>query len=587
MPMDGLFLAAVRAELNEVLVGGHVQKIFQPTARSIVLHIRTPGQSHRLLASVEPGGARLQRTELDQPHPPVPPAFCMLLRKYLEGSRFYGARQEGLERLLALRFERGPKEAAEAWELMLELTGRQGNLVLVDEDGTVLDAIVRVPPGAGPRPLIPGVPYEPPPLEGKPDPRTISREALRRLLPAGQGLADGLFQALAGFSPLSARRLVETAGLDPARPAGELDEEGWQRLLERFAAWQEVLVAERFAPCLDPEARRLPERFWAFPPGPGPYQAFPSPSALLDEVFGAHEAAHHLEGIRGPLSRTVQTALKRVQRKIEKQEAELEEGRDDLGLRLLGELLLANLHRIPPGASEVEVEDYTQDPPVRRRIPLDPRLSPAENAQAYFDRYARAKRRLDRTSQELAHSREEAAYLESLAFHLEAADTEQALLELAEEMERQGYRPPAGLAGSKGASGRKSSRAGERGRGLLRYRSSDGLEILVGRNHRENDRITMDLAKPDEWWFHVRQLPGAHVLLRTTADEPPLASLEEAALLAAYHSKARHSSHVPVDVARRRHVRKYKGARPGQVLYEPAFTLEVTPREELLPPLME
>src|SRR5690606_7167917 len=163
MPMDGLFLAAVRAELNEVLVGGHVQKIFQPTARSIVLHTRTPGQSHRLLASVEPGGARLQRTELDQPHPPVPPAFCMLLRKYLEGSRFYGARQEGLERLLALRFERGPKEAAEAWELMLELTGRQGNLVLVDEDGTVLDAIVRVPPGAGPRTLIPGVPYEPPP----------------------------------------------------------------------------------------------------------------------------------------------------------------------------------------------------------------------------------------------------------------------------------------------------------------------------------------------------------------------------------------------------------------------------------------
>lgn len=592
MPMDGLFVAAVRQELNEHLTGGHVQKIFQPTARSLLLHIRTPGRSHLLLASAEAGVARLQRTELDQPHPPVPPAFCMLLRKYLEGSRFFGASQRGLERVVALRFERGPKGEAEVRELMVELTGRHANLVLVDRDGTILDAITRVPPGAGARTLIPGAVYQPPAAEGKQDPRQISREALPGLLPADEPVVDGLFHRLEGFSPISARRLVQASGLDPALPAGSLDPEGWQRLMDRFGAWQAALVEERFTPCLDPQAGRPQERFWAFPPGPGEYQPYPSPGALLDHVFGARQEADRLEKLRAPLARTVQTALKRVRRKMEKQEVELQEGHEDLSLRLLGELLLANLYRIPDGATEVELEDYTQDPPVLRRIPLDPRLSPSENAQALFDRYARAKRRLDRTSQELEHSREEAEYLESLAFHLADADSEDALRELAVEMERQGYRLPQGLldgkgAGKKGRGPRKGDGGGSEGGQLLRYRSSDGLEILVGRNHRENDRITMDLAKPEEWWLHVRQLPGAHVLLRTPSDQPPQDSLEEAALLAAYHSKARHSSHVPVDVARRRQVRKYKGARPGQVLYDPAFTLEVTPREELLPPRVD
>ncbi|HEY8530926.1 MAG TPA: NFACT RNA binding domain-containing protein [Limnochorda sp.] len=593
MPMDGLFLAAVRKELNEHLLGGHVQKIFQPTSRSIMLHIRTPGQSHLLLASCEAGVARLQRTQLDQPHPPVPPAFCMLLRKHLEGSRFCGASQRGLERVVSLRFERGPKGQAEVRELMVELTGRNANLVLVDEDGTVLDAITRVPPDAGSRVLIPGAEYELPPAEDKRDPRLLSPDALPGLLAPGEPLAEGLFRLLEGFSPISAERLVAAGGLDPSLPAGKLGPDGWQKLLERFEAWQEALIEERFAPCLDPEASRPQEQFWPFPPGPGPYEPFPTTGELLDRVFGAREEAGRLEKIRSPLARTVQTALKRVQRKIEKQEAELAEAQGDLELRVLGELLLANLYRIPAGAREVELEDYTQDPPVPRRIPLDPRLSPSENAQAFFDRYARAKRRLERTSEELEHSREEAKYLESLAFHIEAADSEEALRALAEEMERQGYRPPADVFGEPRGKVRDGSRAGrgtraggERGQ-PLRYRSSDGLEILVGRNHQENDRITMELARPDEWWFHVRQLPGAHVLLRTTSDEPPLKSLEEAALLAAYHSKARHSSHVPVDVARRRQVRKYKGARPGQVLYEPAFTLEVTPREELLPPRID
>lgn len=603
MPMDGLFLAAVRRELDARLLGGHVQKIFQPTPRSVLFHIRTPGESHLLLASVDAGVARLQRTDLDQPHPPVPPAFCMLLRKHLEGSRFFGARQLGLERILSLRFERGPRDQAEVRELMVELTGRHANLVLVDEEGTVLDAIVRIPAGQGARTLVPGAAYEPPATGGKRDPRLIRAADLPQLLPPEETLADGLFRNLEGFSPLSAGRLAREAGLDPATRAATVTSDGWERLVERFAAWQSALQEERFTPCLDPRAEGLQERFWPFPPGPGPYEPFPSAGALLDHVFGERQEADRLARLRDPLARAVQTALRRARRKAEKQEEELAEGQADLEQRLIGELLTANLHRIPPGAREVQVEDYTQDPPVLRTIPLDPRLTPSENAQRAFDRYARARRRLEKTGAELQRSREEIAYLESLAFHVETAESEEALRALALEMDRQGYPPPAALraegprAGRGG--GRSAGRAGKEGhrgpgaaRGSgddgggqpLRYRSSEGLEILVGRNHLQNDRITMDLARPDEWWLHVRQLPGAHVLLRSTADPPPRRSLEEAAMLAAFYSKARHSSHVPVDVARRRHVRKYRGARPGQVLYDPAFTLEVTPREELLPP---
>ncbi|BAS27428.1 Rqc2 family fibronectin-binding protein [Limnochorda pilosa] len=604
MPMDGLFLAAVRHELEQRLTGGHVQKIFQPTPRSVLFHVRTPGESHLLLASAEAGVARLQRTELDQPHPPVPPAFCMLLRKHLEGSRLFGARQRGLERVVALRFERGPRGEAQVLELMVELTGRHANLVLVDADGTILGALVRMAPGEAARPLVPGARYEPPPSEGKQDPSSLSPDALPGLLPAGRSVADGLFRSLEGFSPISARRLAREAGLDAEVSAGQLDTAGWTRLMERFSAWQAALAGERFAPCLDPEADRPQERFWPFPPGADPCEPFPSAGALLDHVFGERQEADRLGKLRDPLARTVQTLLRRAQRKAEKQEAELAEGREDLEQRVVGELLTANLHRIPAGAREVEVEDYAQDPPVPRRIALDPRLSPSENAQRAFERYARAKRRLDRTGEELEHSRAEVAYLESLAFHLEAADSEETLRELAAEMERQGYRIPQGLrpepgrakgrGPGKGTKGAKAARGGS-GRAVgsdgashpLRYRSSEGIEILVGRNHLQNDRLTMDLARPDEWWLHARQLPGAHVLLRTTADPPPRRSLEEAALLAAHFSKARHSSHVPVDVARRRHVRKYKGARPGQVLYDPAFTLEVTPQEDRLPPPVE
>jgi predicted ribosome quality control (RQC) complex YloA/Tae2 family protein len=315
--------------------------------------------------------------------------------------------------------------------------------------------------------------------------------------------------------------------------------------------------------------------------------------SLCDRVYGQLAEAQRLQAQRQRLRERIRSQREKVLRRLDKQEEEL---RSCLGAdehRLRGELLLAHLRHVPRGAAEVRLPDFA-DPGRTVTIPLDPRLSPSANAQAYFRRYQKARRARSLVEARLEETRSELAFLEESLRAAEQAETAADLQAVAEDLEREGY--GTGVPGIGDGSPRRRSAAKRDGRAAgpapLAFRSSDGWTILVGRSARGNDHLTMHLAAPEDWWLHAKGLPGAHVVIRTPPgpradDAPPPATLREAALLAAHYSTARHGSHVPVDWTRRRHVWKPRGARPGFVLYRGERTVEVTPDPSRLPPRIE
>lgn len=573
MGLDALVIAGLRRELEGRLLGARLERLFQPYRGDLLFSFRKGNEGYRLYFSADTPLPWVGLVEAAPENPASAPAFCMLLRKYLLGGRLLGVAQPVFERRLCLIFERyeegiGPSTG----HLHLELMGRRGNAVLVDREGRILDALWRK--AGGGRCLEPGAVYLPPPVEGRLDPTALGRTTLMNLLayaPAETTLADLLQRRFLGFSPRTVRDLLAAAGLAPAEKVGELTEEGKERLWAALSALMERVRRAEFLPCLV-EGEVLP-----FPPPDAEervVEMVPSLAFALGAVYGAAAAKGRREKLRAGLTERIRTHLARAARKREKQREELAAAGKADTHREYGELILAHLGEIPRGASVVELPSPA-DPAEKITVPLDPALSATANAQAHFRRYQRARRGRAAIAAQLAKTEEEIAYLEGLAYALEAAEDEAALAEIAEEMAGQGLLPAA-----KAAKARRPSLP----RG---FRSRDGLEILVGRNNRQNEELTFGIASPHDLWFHVRNLPGAHVILRCTRREnPPETSLFEAALLAVHFSRAREGTKVAVDYTERKHVRKRPGGRPGAVHYERFRTLIMDPEPDLIQRLL-
>ena len=595
MPIDGIFMSALCRELNGLLANGRIQAVNQPREEDVVLQVRQPGATYRLLISVHPEAARVHLTRTQERSPLSPPPFCLLLRKHLIPGRILEVVQPPFERSLTLRIEGfSPEGGRIVRHLVAEVMGRHSNLVLVDAaSGLIVDALKRIPRDVNSyREILPGRPYVPPPPQEKEDPETVERERfdfLLRTLSAQTPIARGLQQRFLGFSPFAAREVVARAGLDPDVRRGETDDGQRGRVWE---AMREVLSSLR-AGRHEPTAVRsgTGEEFWclAILTLAGETRRFPTLQELLDDHFERRLRGLEIERTRGRLRSAVGQHLARVERKIEHQRAALESAGRAEEFRQLGELLTANLFRLKdlePGRKSVAVPDYFGDGSLRE-VPLDPGLSPGENAQAYFRRYQKARKTIEKAGEQLRASQEERAYLESVQVALDLADELEALREIAVELERLGYlerrdEPPRG--------GRRQPERREAAGGAsrpMRYRTSDGFAVLVGRNNRQNDEITLRTAGPEDLWFHTQEIPGAHVILLCRGADPPPRSLVEAATIAAFHSKARNSANVPVDYTRCKYVRKPRGAKPGMVIYEHQKTLFVTPTPEALAALDE
>lgn len=584
MAFDGLFLAAIREELIPI-TGSRVDRVFQPEKETVILHLRKGRETRKLLLCSLADQARIHLTTAGFTNPPTPPLLCMVLRKHLEGGILTAVEQPGLERVLKLHFNTTDELGRQAPRLLLiEIMGKHSNIILLNPEGCIIDAARRYTHAVSRhREVLPGRPYVPPPAQDKADPRKLDDEAFTCLLYEGNWgdpLERLLVNRLAGLGPETAREIIHRAGL----PAGvTLEGCGAYEVNRLYQALGEVLAATNPA-AWKPEVILRPEgeplAFASFELHQ--YQGLPrehpaTPGAACDYFYSRRRELQLLEGSRRNLEHVLEKESKRCRKKEGLQAATVAEAAGAENLRLAGEIITANIYRLEKGQASLTAANFYDPGGEPVTIELDPSRTPAENAQQYFNRYNKAKHAARLAAAQLEQTRAEIAYLESIAQAVSMAATRDDLEEIRRELRQAGYLPEERekqKPGKKAAKpeGRKPSRP-------LEFTSPDGFKILVGKNNRQNDWLTLKQAADDDLWLHAKDIPGSHVIIRTRGREVPATTLETAARLAARYSRAGQSSRVPVDYTLVKHVRKPPGARPGMVTYDHQRTLYVTPAE--------
>ena len=572
MPLDAICLQGVVGELAPQLTGSRIEKIQQPARDQIILLLRG---SRRLFLNAGANQPRIHLTEQLRDNPSQPPMFCMLLRKHLSGGIIESIRQEPLERVVTLTVLASDEMGERGrFTLVWEGMPRRANLILCDRDGRIIDCLRRVDLEAEQdRQVLPGLFYRLPTRQDKRSPLSVTEEEFAALLgrAAPDAPLDGwLLDTFTAISPLVARELT-------VRACGSTDAHVSQgnALWDEFSHWQRAVNENAFTPTLIKRNGSLAD----FTYGPvtqyGTYaetEVYDSFSHLLDDFYEKREQAERVKQKGRDLLKTATTARDRVRRKLAAQEKEMAACLDRDHLRICGELITANLYRMERGQSRLTAQNYYDENCADVDIPLDVRLSPQENAARYFKQYAKAKTAEKYLTAQLQRGREELQYLESVLQELAQAESEQDFNDIRTELTDGGY-----------LRGRGKKQPGfQRASKPREFRSSAGLRILVGRNNRQNDRLTTKDADKRDVWLHTQKIHGSHVILCTGGAEPDGQSLMEAASLAAYFSQAQGSTKVPVDYTPVKYVKKPAGAKPGMVVYTTYQTLLADPDEELV-----
>lgn len=584
MACDGFFLAAVREELQE-FVGGRVDRVFQPEKETIIIHLRRGRETRKLLLCSLADQARAHLTTASFTNPAAPPLFCMVLRKHLEGGILEGIDQPNLERILSFHFQTTDELGRPTTRLLIiEVMGKHANIILLDPNNTIIDAVRRYTHAVSRyREVLPGRPYIPPPPQAKADPRNLEMDAFIRLMWENSWdipLERLLVEKIGGIGPQTAREIIFRAGLPVEATldsCGEYELTRLYRALREIVAaispqgWRPVVVMTReggglaFAPFELLQFEGLPRQFMA------------TPSAACDYFYQVRRERQLLEATHRSLKHVIDRELKRCYKKESLQETAVAEADDAEKLRLAGELITANIYRLEKGQTSFTTPNFYDPNGTEITIELDPSLTPAENAQRYFHRYNKARNAARLAKEQLEQTRAEIAYLESVAQALEMATNFDDLAEIRRELRRAGYIPEEKDKDKPGKKGEKKEAA--RPASPLEFTSPDGFQILIGRNNRQNDWLTLKLAGPDDIWLHAKDIPGSHVVIRTGGREVPAATLEMAARLAARYSRAGQSSRVPVDYTLVKNVRKPPGTKPGMVIYDHQRTVYVAPWE--------
>ena len=575
MALDGAFLSCLRRELTDTLPDARVDKIYQPEREELIIALRYRGGAERLYLSAQAASPRVHFTKESPENPAQPPMFCMLLRKRLTGGRLAAIRQEGFERALYFDFD-CISELGDPVRLTLaaEMMGRHSNIILIGPDGIIIDAIKRIYPDmSSVRPILPGMRYETPPAPaGRFDLSRHSSEELTAAVKDGKDepLSKALLSHSQGLSPLSCREIAYRAcgGRDPQ--VSELTAAEWGKLTDCIRRTQDAANGNG-VPYLLTKPDGTPLEY-SFQPiiqygldARG--QEADSFSALLDKFYARRAAADRMRVHSHDLLRVLTNTAERVTRKLANQRQELAAAANRDTLRLYGDLINANMHLITQGADKAQVVNYFDENCAPITIPLDPALSPAANARRYYKLYRKAQTAEEMLTDRIAAGEAELTYIDTVFDALSRAANLRELEELRSELEEQGY-----LRRQKNAPKKKTAPLKP-----LTFRSDDGFTILVGRNNLENDRLTLRTAKGSDIWLHTKNIAGSHVIVVCEGRTPPNRTLEQAAILAATHSKAADSAQVPVDYAPARYVKKSAGAKPGMVIYTDNRTAYVNP----------
>jgi len=585
MPLDGLFLYGISRELNDIFKQGRIEKIYQPAREEIVLTISKPGAKHRLLLNAGAENARVHLTDATRPNPVSPPMFCMLLRKHLEGGRVIEFRQSGLDRVLDIRVDcRDELGQPVVKSLICEIMGRHSNIILVSRAGDlILDGIRRYSHAVSRhREVLPGRIYVPPPDQGKTDPFSLTEDVFRELVMSGDldgGLAETVQRCLDGFSIPTCRELVRLAGLDPETRLEYCGEHEMRTLWQTLQKTLTGIRANGVRAALLYRPDGAPADFFALEPAYREKQRQITGTAneIADTFFTYQMNRLLLAKEKNQLLGVIKKHNRRITKKLRLQQKSAADAGEADSYRLCGELLTSYMHLVKKGMDEIKLENYHHPDGEKVTILLDPELSGAENSQVYFKKYAKARNTREASSRMAALSEEELHYLEGVAASIEMAQSMDDLEEIRREIRGQGYLKEPAIVPRK--SGAKEARPRSE---PLKFVSGDGFTVLVGKNNRQNDTLTFKIAGEQDIWMHTCKIPGSHVIIRTEGREAPLSTLRQAAALAAYFSRAKGSSNVPVDYTLRKNVKKPNGARPGFVIYEKQKTLYVNPAPDIL-----
>ncbi|MDY3618903.1 Rqc2 family fibronectin-binding protein [Agathobaculum sp.] len=586
MPLDAICLRAAAHELNEALCGCRIEKVYQPDRDEIVLQTRGAGGAKRLLLAITPGAARVHFIESARENPAAPPMFCMLLRKHVQGAKIAAITQPAVERVLVIELDTTDEMGIACKKrLVCEMMSNQANVILCGEDGRIIDALRRVEGdlASGKRQLLPGLFYRMPPAQDKKDPFAVSGSGLAAALLDADGattLDRFLLQNLFGFSPLLCRELSYRATGDTGKPVQKLTEEERQKFSAVYDDFCTYVIENRFRPFLLTKKDTHAVFDFSFLPITQ-YESLmtvtqmDSFSTLLAAFYEKKGKVERMARRSQDMHKTVVNARDRLARKLAAQEKELAQTRNRDQYKRLGDLITANLYQLEKGMNKVRVIDYYNEACPEVEIDLDVRLTPQQNAQRYFKLYNKAKTAEEVLTEQLSRGRDDLEYLESVLVSIGEAESERDLAQLREELMQTGVLSRKQVRNKKAQMKPASTKP-------FHYRSSDGFDIYAGKNNLQNDLLTLKTALKSDIWFHTQKIHGSHVILAADGREPTKQAMTEAAIIAAYHSKARVSSMVPVDYTPVRQVKKPSGAKPGMVIYHVYQTAYVTPDEALI-----
>ena len=579
MNIEGLAIHCLANELNTELSGGRILRITQPTRYLFLLRIRLTQQEISLAISIDPADPRVHFTRETRENPLEPSSLCMLLRKQLTDGRIAAVTQQaGLDRVLHFHVDlREGQGRIETKILTIELAGKNSNLIL-RRDGLIVDAARRVGFNSSRiRQIAPGIPYFPPPQRIRLNPL---QEKPANIIAAIVAQADltldkALMSSLDGIGPFGLAELLHRAGIDAKRKVATVAPTELTRLL---AALTDFLLPMGQIPCaafvaMDNDGRLLaianfaPQHLAA-----NRLERFASLTQAIE--FAASLSAAPKTTLHQETAKKVRIELDKLERKLMLLGKEMADSQKAEDFRRLADILMTNLHILQQGLTTIRLVDPLDD--TELDIALDPALSPMQNIQRYYKKYSRAKRAQELIQIQIEQCRQDILYLEGIALSLTDVITNLEVQEIIQELSESGYMPttPRSRQNAKPSEPRKVQLA-------------SGAVILVGRNNRQNDLVTFKHAQPRDLWFHTKDIPGSHVVLRSQGASPQLADIEKAAHLAAWFSKARNSANIPVDYTERRYVKKPSGAKPGFVIYEKQKTLRMTPSETEINELLQ
>ncbi|CAM2821499.1 NFACT RNA binding domain-containing protein [Paenibacillus sediminis] len=573
MALDGIVTRAIVHELQSC-IGGRITKIHQPSDNDIILLLRAQGENRRLLLSANPTYPRVHFTEQTFINPQEAPMFCMLLRKHFEGGIIERIAQVGMERIIHMDVrQRDELGDVSVKRIVIELMGRHSNIIIVDPaTGTQLDGIHHVTPAISSyRVVMPGFTYTEPPQQHKLNPLSTSKEEfMQRYQETEQANAAWLVESFSGLSPLIAQEIEHRAKGGGA----QIDESSsyGEQLWNAFSHMMDSIRGNEFSPVIGYNSKGKMV-FSAIPLTmiEKDQVIFPSISSCMEAFYGEKAERDTVKQKVSDLLRFLQNELNKNVKKLDHLQADLKEAEDAEQYRIYGELLFASIHQIQKGDKEAKLVNFYDEEQRTVTIPLDPLLTPSDNAQRYFKKYNKYKNSLAVIHEQLDKTHEEINYLQGLLQQLSHASVSD-IEEIREELVQQGYLRDRN---------KKARKKKKNDRPTLHvYTSSEGIEIYVGKNNLQNEYVTNRLGAPNDTWLHTKDIPGSHVLIRSS--EYGEATLEEAAQLAAYFSQAKESSSVPVDYTLIRYVRKPSGSKPGFVIYDHQKTLYVTPDEQLI-----